>query len=141
MFGLPKDTIGHPDKLFAEQLARYQGYKLSTNAVAAAHQVKSAFFLAPIPAWGKTLSEYEKQHVGDTASFGRYRELVANMMTLRQRGLAIYDLGDVFQDETDTIYMDHIHCAYQGDTSRGYQLMAARMAENLASAWGLQPKP
>ncbi len=141
MFGLPKETIGDGDKIFAEQLARYQGYKISTDSVASAHHVKSAYFLAPMPAWGKMLSDEEKQHVGDMSYLGRYRELVAGMMTLRQRGLPIYDLGDVFQNEPGTIYMDHIHCAYQGDTSRGYELMAARMADNIAEAWKLQRKP
>ncbi len=142
MFGLPKEMLGDSDKIFAEQLRRYQSYKISTAAVAAAHGVKSACFLAPIPSWGKTLSDEEKKHVGDTAYLGRYRELVADMMTLRRRGLAMFDLGDVFKDVKGTIYDDHIHCVIAADgTSRGYELMAARMAQDVAEAWGLQPKP
>ena len=30
-------------------------------------------------------------------------------MTLRERGLAIYDLGDIFANEKGTIYADHVH--------------------------------
>ena len=31
------------------------------------------------------------------------------MLTLRERGLPIYDLGDLLVDEKGTIYADHIH--------------------------------
>ena len=42
IFGLPQEVIGHPDKVFDEQLARYRNYNISIAAVAAAHGVKAA---------------------------------------------------------------------------------------------------
>ena len=110
-------------------------------SAAAAHGVKSAFFLQPVPIWGKVLTEEEKKGAGDMSYIARYRDLVAGMMTLRERGLAIYDLGDVFQNETGTIYADAVHAHFQGKRSRGYDLIAARMADDLAQAWGLKPLP
>ena len=141
IFGLPKDVVGHPDKVFAEQLGRYRNYNISIAAMAAAHGVKSAFFLQPVPIWGKVLTEEEKKGAGDMSYIARYRDLVAGMMTLRERGLAIYDLGDVFQAEKGTIYADAVHAHFQGKRSRGYELIAARMADDLAQAWGLKPLP
>ena len=62
-------------------------------------------------------------------------------MTLRDRGLAIFDLGDIFKDEKDTIYADHIHFIRdaKGD-SKGYRLMAKIVADDLAKAWDLKAK-
>ena len=64
------------------------------------------------------------------------------MMTLRERGLPIYDLGDIFKNQKGTIYTDQIH--YLSDTdgdSPGNRMVAARIGELLAETWGLQRKP
>jgi len=68
--------------------------------------------------------------------------MVGGLLTLRERGLAIYDLGDIFANEKGTIYADHIH--YWRDDkaeSPGNRMMAARIAAQLAETWGLQKKP
>ena len=68
--------------------------------------------------------------------------MVAGMMTLSERGLPIYDLGDIFKNDTSTIYADQIH--YLADAeghSPGNRMVAARMGELLAKTWGLQRKP
>jgi hypothetical protein len=140
LFSLPKDVVGNPQKIFAAQLDRYRGYELSIAAIAEAHKVKSAFFIQPVPAWGKALTAEEKKGAGDMTYLNGYRDMVAAMLALRQQGLAIYDLGDVFQAESGTIYVDAVHCGYNDGTSRGYELMAARMVKDLGQAWGLQGK-
>lgn len=61
IFGLPGDVVGNPQKIFAAQLERYRSYEISIKALADAHNVKSAFFLQPVPAWGKELTEEEKK--------------------------------------------------------------------------------
>jgi hypothetical protein len=67
--------------------------------------------------------------------------MVAGLMTLSERGLATFDLGDIFQDEKGPIYADDIHCYRNSDgTSRGYDIMAAAVAKHLAEAWRLKPK-
>jgi len=65
------------------------------------------------------------------------------MMTLRERGLPVYDLADIFANEKGTIYEDHIHYArdHSNGESRGNRLMATRIGELLAETWGLQRKP
>ena len=63
-------------------------------------------------------------------------------MTLKQRNLAMYDLGDIFANVKETIYADHIH--YWRDAlgeSPGNRMMAARIAAQLAETWGLQKRP
>ncbi len=142
LFVLPKDIQDDPERLFAVQLGLYQKYLREAEAVAHDNGVKSAYFLQPVPAWGKTLTEQEKRVVGDLSYRDIYRRIVAGMMTLSERGLPIYDLGDIFKDQKGTIYTDQIHyLANDEGVSPGNRMVAARIGELLAETWGLQPKP
>jgi hypothetical protein len=142
LFVLPKAISDNPDRHFAYQLGLYQKYLRATEAIAVEHGVRSAFFLQPVPAWGKTLTQAEIRVVGDLSYRDLYRRMVAGMMSLRERGLAIHDLGGVFEDQAGTIYADQIHYASDTDgVSPGNRLVAARIGELLAEAWGLEPKP
>ena len=109
LFALPQDIQDNPERLFDVQLGLYQKYFATTEAVAHDNGVKSAYFLQPVPAWGKTLTEEEKRVVGDLSYGELYRRMVAGMMTLSERGLPIYDLGDIFKNQKGTIYADQIH--------------------------------
>ena len=102
--------------------------------------VKTAYFFQPVPAWGKTLTEEEKRVAGDLSYGDLYRRIVTGMMTLRARGLPMYDLGSIFANERGSIYADHMHYLHDGpnNESRGNRLMAARMGELLSETWGLQ---
>ena len=98
--------------------------------------------LQPVPAIDKELTEEEKRVVGPMAYRDLYKRITAGMMTLRDRGLAVYNLADVFADQKGTIYADDIHVvrALDGE-SLGNNILAARIAELLAETWGLQKKP
>ena len=142
MFALPKDIFGNADHIFNLQLSLYQKYVRAEEAVARDNAVKTAYFFQPVPAWGKTLTEEEKRVAGDLSYGDLYRRIVAGMMTLRERGLPMHDLGDVFLSEKDSIYSDHVHYRYGAeDESRGNRLMATRIGELLAQSWGLRRKP
>ncbi len=142
IFNMPVELRKDPEVEFNIQLGLYQKYLRATEVVAHDNGVKSAYFLQPAPAYGKTLTEEEKRDAGDLGYRDLYRKLVIGMMTLRERGLPIYDLGDIFANEKATIYADHVH--YLRDASgesRGNRLMATRIGELLAETWGLQKKP
>ena len=142
MFALPEDIRGNGDRVFALQLSLYQKYARAEEVVAHDNSVKTAYFFQPVPALGKTLTEEEKRVAGDLSYGDLYRQIVAGMMTLRERGMAMYDLGDIFANEKGTIYADHIH--YWRDAageSPGNRLMAARIGQLLSETWGLQKKP
>ena len=142
LFRLPDDVRGNGEKVFQVQLALYQKYNRMIEAVARENGVKAAYFVQPVPAWGKELTETEKQKAGDLSYGPLYRRMVDGLMTLRERGLKIYDLGDMLKDVKDTIYTDDVHFfRVVGGPSKGYSLMAERMARDLSEAWGLQRKP
>ena len=143
LFTLPADIANDPEKLFQTQLALYQKYERAIEAVAKDNGVRTAYFLQPIPGYGKTLTEDEKR-TADFDLVDRYRRIVGGMLSLRQRGLAVFDLGDVFEGEKGRIYADRIHCWRDPGPkaeSRGYTVMAERVAQDLAQAWGLNRKP
>ena len=143
LFTLPADIANDPEKLFQTQLALYQKYERAIEAVAKDNGVRTAYFLQPIPGYGKTLTDDEKR-TADFDLVDRYRRIVAGMLSLRQRGLAVFDLGDVFESEKGRIYADRIHCWRDPGPkaeSRGYTVMAERVAQDLAQAWGLNRKP
>lgn len=142
IFALPADIRGNGEKVFAQQLILFQKYTRGIEAVAKDNNVRTAYFLQPIPAWGKTLTEEEKQIIGgDMGDPVIYRRMVDGMMKLREQGLVMHDLGDLLKDVPETIYSDYIH--FFRDTkgeSRGYRLMAVRVADDLAKVWNLKAK-
>jgi hypothetical protein len=142
IFALPPDIKGNGDKVFQTQLALYQKYTRAIEAVARDNNVRTAYFLQPVPSWGKTLTEDEKRAAGANMTDPvLYRRMVDGMLTLRDRGLQMFDLGDLLKDVPETIYDDDIH--FIRDTkgeSRGYRLMAKAVADDLAKAWNLKAK-
>ncbi len=143
LFAMPEEIRKDHDLEFAVQLALYQKYERGIEAIAKDNGVKSAYFLQPAPAYGKVLTEEEKKDAGDLSYGELYRRIVTGMMTLKDKGLPIYDLGDILKDEKERLYADHIHFMRDPKTgeSQGYRLMASRMAEKIADTWGLQKKP
>ena len=86
-------------------------------------------------------STYSYKAHADCYPSGAGFSAVGALTALRERGLPIYDLGDVFANEKGKIYADHIH--YWRDSkseSPGNRLMARRIADQLAETWGLQKK-
>jgi len=150
LFSLPPDIPSDPDKLFQAQLGLFQKYERAIDAVAHDNGVKSAHFIQPVPGWGKELTAEEKASVGDLSYIDRYRRMAAGLLALRDRGMAVFDLGDIYKDEKGKIYADDVHCyrdtiqtgprAGRAD-SRGYTIMAESIAADLAKVWGFKEKP
>ncbi len=137
LFGLPPDY--RPADCFRHAIRSYVKYFVAMNAIATQWQVKTAHFLQPAPAIGKTLTDEERAVVGDLGYKERYERMVEELLKLRRMGLPIVSLTDLFADCGETIYSDWSHLARDPDTgeSRGYRMMAARMAAEMATAWGL----
>lgn len=140
IFALPPDMKGDGERIFAYQLDLYKKYQRAIEAVARDNGILAAYFFHAVPAWGKTLTAEEKAVVGDLSYGPLYRRMVEAMMTQSSRGMAVFDLGDLLIDVKETIYADDAHFSRVKGESRGYQLMAKRVAADLAAAWGLKRK-
>lgn len=104
-------------------------------------KIRSAFFLQPVPAIDKALTEDEKRVVGPLEYREAYLSIVDTMLGLRGAGVPVFSLTDLFREVNDTVYADWGHCVRDRETgeSRPYSMMAERMAENLGKAWNLAP--
>src|SRR5581483_6121538 len=139
LFRLPEDALGDAKRTFAIEVGLYRKYKRGIEAIARDNGVLAAYFLQPVPLWGKQLTEEERRASGSVDYGAAYRRMVDGMMALREGGLRIYDLGDLFEDVKERIYEDHIHFIHSSDgDSPGYRMMAARMGRDLAEAWSLK---
>jgi hypothetical protein len=141
MYALPKELRDDPAALADFQLAQYRRYISLMDAIARRENVKSLFFLQPVPAIGKVLTETERQVNPDLTYADRYRRLVTGLEELNKEGVPVVDLLDVFADQRGTIYVDDIHFdrGPKGE-SLGYTLVAERMAREIAKRWDLKAK-
>jgi hypothetical protein len=141
LFSMPEEIRRDNDLEFTVQIGLYRKYTRGIEAIARDHNVKTAYFLQPVPAWGKKLTEEERKVVGELGYRDEYRRMVAGMLVLRENSLPIHDLGDLLRDEPRSMYADEIHFIQLPDgESPGYRLMAARIGEILSEVWGLESR-
>ncbi|MEX2287790.1 MAG: hypothetical protein WD648_11920 [Planctomycetaceae bacterium] len=131
----------------AYNLEQYKKYIRSMNALADMNGAKRAFFIQPCPAIGKTLTAEEKPVVGDLDYASVYQHMTDELLTLRERGIPVVSLLDLFADTQEAVYADAVHCqsgqatdfshAVNFRPSFGYRIMAEAMADRLAEAWNI----
>jgi hypothetical protein len=139
IFALPGDWSQTKREAWA--IHQYEKYIRAMNLIAQDREVAIAHFIQPVPAIGKSLTEEEKAVVGDLGYSDSYQRMAERLLLLRQRGVKIYSLLDVFSGESRTLYGDAVHVRREaGGDSPGYRLMAARIADLLGAAWGLRRK-
>jgi len=141
MMSLPDDITNTPAVYMDWQIAQYAKYIRMMDVTARDFGIKSMFFLQPVPAVDKILTAEERRGTPDLKYGERYIEIVRRLLALRERNIEVRSLLNVFQDEKETIYSDDIHPKRELMDSRGYSLMAARMAHDMASTWGWRTKP
>lgn len=140
IFSVPKEWSR--DQVFDYNVEQYKKYFKMTSALGQAQGAKVVFFIQPSPVYGKTLTEAEKGVVGDLSYKDLYLKLTDNLLKLKQEGIAVHSLLDVFSQAPDTIYADHIHFFSDPDTgeSLGNRLVAKAIAAKLSEEWGLEKK-
>jgi hypothetical protein len=139
LFMLPPDWP--QDRRTSWAIEQYRKYIRAMHAIAATHEVRTAFFVQPVPAIGKQLTEDERRVVGDLGYRDVYRNLAGQLLSLTAEGVPVVSLLDVFQDDRSTVYADPVHLARNADGgSPGYALMSDRMAAELGRLWKLTPR-
>lgn len=141
MTSLPADITATPAVFMDWQIAQYAKYIRIMDLTARDFGIKSMFFLQPVPAVDKVLTPEEIRGTPDSSYGPRYVDIVRRLLTLQERNIEVRSLLDLFKDETGTIYSDDIHPKRDLMDSRGYTLMAARMAQEMAGTWGWRTKP
>lgn len=139
IFSLPPQWTQEQRDVY--NIAQYRKYVAMTDAMAKQMRIKSAFFIQPVPVLDKSLTDEEKVLISHSPTdYGDlYRRMVDELLSLRQEGVPVFSLVDVFKDYKGTIYGDFIHCRQTGprNESPGFTLMAERMATLLEQEWHL----
>jgi hypothetical protein len=139
IFSLP-DTWGAEER-YQYNIEQYKKYITSMNAVAESHDISAAFFLQPVPAIGKGLTDEERNVVGDLSYGAIYQRMTDDLLSLRDDGVPIHSLLNAFADIRESVYGDSIHCVQAGERSEslGYEILATAVAEVLEKEWDLVP--
>jgi hypothetical protein len=138
IFSLPNEW--DRAKRYQWNLEEYRKYMRIIDAVAARLGVRAAHFIQPVPAIGKALAPEEARVVGDLSYTDSYARMTSALLALNGEGIPVFSLLDVFSGVREPIYADHIHCINDPQTgeSRGYRMMAQRMADTLEAQWQLR---
>lgn len=114
-------------------------YMQTFHQLGQAKKIKTAEFLQPTRFYGKQLTNEEKSYreYVDQSIFekieGLYRELALQKFPVKS-------LTKVFAGENETIYSDHIHYKTTDRRSKGKELVAIAIAEELGRMWNLKKR-
>jgi hypothetical protein len=136
LFLLPRDWSEQQRKEWA--VGQYRKYLRAMQAIADTEKVRTAFFIQPVPALGKTLTAEERRVVGDLKYADLYKEMTNSLMALNADHIPVFSLLDVFNDQKSTLYADPIHVARDNAyRSIGNELLAETVATDLSQTWKL----
>ncbi len=136
IFALPEDW--NDEKKFYWSIGQYKKYIRMINYIAKDMNIKVSHFIQPVPAIHKKLTIEEKSVVGDLSYGEVYFKMTDELLTLRNEAIPIFSLLDIFENVSETIYMDQIHCNKSpSGESLGYKIMAERIAKVIEKTWGL----
>jgi lysophospholipase L1-like esterase len=108
------------------------------NYIAERMGIKTANFIQPMPLIDKPLTEEEKLNSDENENQllkQNYARMTDDLMSLRNENMPIFSLLDIFANDKETIYRDHIHL-----NDEGYRIMADVMAKDIGEVWGLKTK-
>ncbi|MBN2053815.1 hypothetical protein JW905_02755 [bacterium] len=139
-FRLPADWSKARKK--AHFLSRYKHFMRAMHASAESMGVRSVSFLQPVPPIQKNLTRMERAVMGDDGYRDDYQLMVDELLKLRQEGVPVVSMLDLFKDCREQVYADYVHCleAEPDGRSLGYSLMAEHIADVLELEWNLQRK-
>jgi hypothetical protein len=137
MFALPESW--NIEQKFNFNMEQYRKYIRAIEVMAKSQAARTAYFVQPVPAIGKVLTEEEKRVVGSLDYAALYRRMTDQLLELAKEGIPIFSLLDVFADERQTLYSDPIHAKVGTDAdSPAYRIVAATMARRIAETWSLE---
>ena len=134
LYELPAGTTAETSIAF--NLDQYSKYMRLMHCTAECLGLKDAYFIQPCPAIGKRLTAAEVAAAGDLNYAATYERMTEQLVALNAVGVPVVSITDVFNETTETVYVDKIHC---GQQTAGYRLMAERIAAELAKRWNLRP--
>jgi len=138
ILSLPKDW---PEKKKSQfNIEQYKKYIRLMTSMARELDMHYAFFIQPVPAIGKKLTEEEKTVVGDLSYRDAYQKMTDELLSLRNEQIPVFSLLDLFSECEETIYRDHVHYIQSGPRKewKGYPLIAEKIVSIIEDLWNLK---
>lgn len=138
LFALPAEwTIEQRQQFNLEQ---HKKYLLNMSRLATGRGIPAVFFLQPVPALDKLLTDEEKNSVGKLWYGDLYRKLEQEFLSLRKQGVRSFSLVNLFHNFSETLYIDSVHVRFEKTTGESYgnRKIAKAMATNLGQELGWQ---
>jgi len=113
---------------------QYKKYWRSIRALGTVHGFKQAHFVQPLAAFKNVLTAEELSRIPKDAfnekSKAAYVRLENELLSVNSTEIPVFDLGNIFQDVTESVYTDQVHC-----NKHGYEIMARAVADKLIPLW------
>lgn len=142
IFQYPKEWTY--EEAWQDRMKKHQGYYKITHSMCTKFDLYCAYFLQPIPAIDKVLTEIEKLQIQNENKELKpvYSRMVRELTSLKKEGIPIYSLTHVFKNHKETIYGDHIHYLLRENNpvKKGNEIVLGAMIEVLERDWKLQRK-
>lgn len=122
------------------KIKEYIRYIRANSALTNSYGVKYVHFIQPIPMIDKPLTEEERM-IQAFFPPSLYYDILTAAKKLNREKINVVDLTNVFHNQKETIYGDHVHCKWNSmGKNPGYRIMARRITEELANLWKLKVK-
>ena len=131
MFKFPPDWS--PEKISQARVNKYKYHIESIYALARQHGFEAAFFVQPMPIFGKVLTPEEQKFAKGNRYGDLYQSTTAELLKLNEKGIFVSSLQDIFADEEARVYRDKIHLL-----ARGNERMAQVIGDQIAESWGFE---
>lgn len=116
-----------------------QRYMESFHQLGKSRNILTAEFLQPARFYGKVFTAEEKMH-REYIQEETFKNIEGIYKTLLAKKFPVKSLTNVFATEKETIYSDHIHYIMVDGYSKGKELVAEAMAEELGRLWHLKKR-
>lgn len=114
-------------------------YMESFHQLGSAKKILTAEFLQPSRHFGKTLTAEEKSY-REYIEPSVYKNLDQTYQSMSSAGWPVRSLTSLFANETGSIYADHIHYNSENGVSRGAEMVAGAIADELGRLWKLKKR-
>jgi hypothetical protein len=114
--------------------ASYLRYIRTMHALAASNNIRFDFFLQPVSAVGKPLSDVEQANLKDASYRDDYLDMEKQLLSLSQEHIPVHSLTQVFANHPETLYEDGIHLDPDAD---GIRILNQAIVDALVADWNL----
>jgi hypothetical protein len=118
-------------------LESLERYIKNFHQIGRVSSIQTAEFLQPTRLYGKTLTN-EEQLSAEFIQKDIYSKIDNLYQSLEKKKFPIHSLTNIFKEEKNEIYGDNIHFKMSNGISKGNEILAKKISEQLGKFWSLK---